>query len=95
MKEPDQYVATMSKARRRGRIFIDYLRNERGGTAIAPYSVRARPGAPVAVPVQWSELQAIERANRWTVRDELELKRRSKARTLQSWGRASQVLPDL
>lgn len=55
--EPDRFIATMSKAKRKGLIFIDWLRNERGSTAIAPYSIRARPGAKAAVPVTWSELQ--------------------------------------
>ncbi|MGE0666765.1 MAG: non-homologous end-joining DNA ligase [Sphingomonadales bacterium] len=53
---PDKYLATMSKARRKGRIFIDYLRNERGSTAVCPYSPRARKGAPVAWPVTWDQL---------------------------------------
>ncbi|APX90433.1 DNA ligase D [Brevirhabdus pacifica] len=55
-REPQRFTATMSKARRKGRIFIDWLRNDRGNTAIAPYSVRARPGAPVAMPIDWREL---------------------------------------
>jgi len=55
---PDRFVATMSKARREGRIFIDYLRNAEGSTAIAPYGLRARAGAPVAMPIEWSELDA-------------------------------------
>jgi bifunctional non-homologous end joining protein LigD len=55
---PDRYLATMSKAKRRGKVFVDYLRNQRGATAIASYSTRARAGAPVAVPLAWDELSA-------------------------------------
>ena len=55
--EPESYVATMSKARRKNRIFIDHFRNERGSTAIAPYSPRTHRGAPVAWPVTWPELE--------------------------------------
>jgi bifunctional non-homologous end joining protein LigD len=54
--QPKAYVATMSKAKRTDKIFIDYFRNHRGSTAIAAYSTRARPGAPVAVPLAWDEL---------------------------------------
>jgi bifunctional non-homologous end joining protein LigD len=54
--EPKSYVATVSKAKRHGKIFVDYLRNGRGATFIAPYSTRARPGAPVATPLAWEEL---------------------------------------
>ena len=54
--EPDRYIATMSKAKRRGKLFIDYLRNQRGATAIASYSTRRRRGAPVATPLAWDEL---------------------------------------
>lgn len=68
-QEPDRFVATMSKARRKGRIFIDWLRNERGSTAIAPYSTRARKDAPVATPVGWDELNALDSAAAFHLRD--------------------------
>ncbi|SDY11441.1 DNA ligase D [Citreimonas salinaria] len=68
---PERYTATMSKAKRKGRIFIDWLRNQRGATAIAPWSLRARAGAPVAVPVTWTELEATDRANLFTLDDAL------------------------
>lgn len=54
---PDSYLIKASKAERVGKIFIDYLRNDVTATAIAPYSTRSRPGAPVATPLDWSELQ--------------------------------------
>jgi len=59
---PAEFVATMSKAKRKGRIFIDHFRNERGSTAIAPYSPRARDGAPNAWPVSWASLPRLEGA---------------------------------
>jgi bifunctional non-homologous end joining protein LigD len=61
-RDPDRFIATASKAKRKGRIFIDWLRNERGATAILPYSPRARNGAPVAVPVGWNELARLKSA---------------------------------
>ncbi|MGH8496788.1 MAG: DNA ligase D [Gammaproteobacteria bacterium] len=57
---PRSYVATMSKAKRGGKIFIDHFRNARGATSIANYSSRAKPGAPVAVPLRWDELAGLE-----------------------------------
>jgi bifunctional non-homologous end joining protein LigD len=68
-RAPDRYTATMSKARRKGRIFIDWLRNDRGATAIAPYSIRARTGAPVAVPVTWDELDRLSGASAFSLSD--------------------------
>jgi len=58
---PNLYLSKMSKAARKDRIFIDYLRNERGSTAIAPYSPRARAGAPVALPLSWTDLKLPKR----------------------------------
>jgi bifunctional non-homologous end joining protein LigD len=65
--QPKGYVATMSKAKRTDKIFIDYFRNHRGSTAIAAYSTRARPGAPVAVPLAWDELTPGLDPRRFTV----------------------------
>jgi bifunctional non-homologous end joining protein LigD len=55
-KNPSLYVTKMTKALRENRIYLDYLRNDRGSTAVAPYSTRARPGAPVALPLDWKDL---------------------------------------
>ena len=65
--DPAHYIATMSKARRKGRIFIDYLRNARGATSVAAYSTRARPGAPVSAPIRWDELTADLSPSQYTV----------------------------
>ncbi len=64
---PERYVCVMTKAKRRGRIFIDYLRNGRGATSIAPFSTRARPGAPVATPLAWDELSHDDRPRAYTI----------------------------
>ncbi|GAB7550841.1 DNA ligase D [Novosphingobium sp. 11B] len=93
LAEPDRYVATMSKARRKGRIFIDWLRNQRGATAVLPYSVRSREGAPVAVPVSWDELDGMKTAQPFSIGDAAELIRRSER--LHGWGFAEQRLPEI
>lgn len=64
---PDRYTANMSKKARPGKIFVDYLRNGRGATAVAPYSTRARGKAPVAVPIAWEELGLGVRADQFQV----------------------------
>lgn len=66
---PAKFTLSMSKARRDGRIFIDTFRNARGATAIAPYSTRAKPGAPVACPVSWQELESLTRADAFSLDD--------------------------
>jgi bifunctional non-homologous end joining protein LigD len=64
---PQSYVATMSKAKRTGKIFVDFFRNDYTATAIADFSVRARPGAPVAVPLEWKELDQLKAENQFTI----------------------------
>ncbi|MGQ9427225.1 DNA ligase D [Gilvimarinus sp. F26214L] len=66
-EDRQRVTAVMSKARRQGRVFLDYLRNGRGATAIASYSTRARPGATVAVPITWDELSPALRPDRYSV----------------------------
>ena len=68
---PDAYVATMTKAKRGGKIFVDFFRNDYTATAVGDFSVRARPGAPVAVPLEWSELKKLEAANQFSIDDVL------------------------
>jgi bifunctional non-homologous end joining protein LigD len=65
--EPRLLTTNMAMSKRHGRIYLDYLRNTRGSTAIASYSARARPGAPVAVPLRWDELSPAVRSDYYTV----------------------------
>src|SRR5690606_31592285 len=64
---PDRYTIEMSKAKRKGRVLLDYMRNSRGATAIEAYSTRARAGAPVAAPIDWDELDDGVRSDTYTV----------------------------
>lgn len=68
---PRKFVATMAKEKRRGKVFVDYLRNGRGATAVAPYSTRARAGAPVAMPLTWAELEGARTMPYFTMDDAL------------------------
>jgi bifunctional non-homologous end joining protein LigD len=95
MAEPDRFVATMSKAKRKGKIFIDYLRNQRGSTAVTPYSARARKGAPVAVPIAWDELDGFKDAHPFSIADAARLLKRAEAKALKGWGFAAQALPEI
>jgi len=90
--EPDRFVATMSKAKRKGKIFIDWLRNQRGSTAVLPYSARARAGAPVAVPISWDELDGMKDAHPFSIDDAEALIEH--AADLRGWGFAEQPLPN-
>ncbi|MFA6266916.1 MAG: ATP-dependent DNA ligase, partial [Pseudolabrys sp.] len=92
--EPDRYVATATKSKRNKRVFIDYLRNSREATAVAPYSTRARPGAAVSAPIDWSELGSIKSADHYTV---LNIRARLKRLRNDPWagiGRIRQKLPN-
>ncbi len=92
---PDRYVATAAKSRRAKRIFIDYLRNSREATAVAPYSTRARAGAPVSVPIDWSELGGLKAANQYTVENLAQRLARVRHDPWAAIARTKQSLPKL
>jgi bifunctional non-homologous end joining protein LigD len=92
--EPEMFTANIRKVQRKGRIFLDWLRNQRGATAVMPYSARAREGAPVAAPIAWEELDKYEGGNHFTIRDADELLERASSKLLKGWGEAKQALPD-
>ena len=88
---PQRYVGKMTKALRKGKIFIDYLRNTREATSVAPYSTRARPGAAVSAPLSWEELGRTKSAADFTV---LNLKKRFKQDPWADIGKVRQKLPN-
>jgi bifunctional non-homologous end joining protein LigD len=92
--EPETFTANIRKVQRKGRIFLDWLRNQRGATAVMPYSARAREGAPVAAPVAWEELDKYESGHHFSIRDADELLDRASSKMLAGWGEAKQALPD-
>jgi bifunctional non-homologous end joining protein LigD len=81
-QQPNRYVATMTKSKRGGKVFIDYFRNGRGATAVASYSTRARAGAPVALPLRWEELGRTKSADQFNVVNTL---RRLKSQKQDAW----------
>ncbi len=92
---PERYVAKITKSLRKGKIFVDYLRNSLEQTSVAAYSTRAREGAPVSVPVTWEELARTKAGNQYTV---LDLGKRLGSLKQDPWrdiGRIKQKLPDL
>src|SRR6185312_54336 len=92
-ENPERFTATIKKVARQNRIFIDYLRNSREATAIAPYSTRARPGATVSVPLTWEELGAQKTSNAFTVENLPKRLARLRRDPWDKIGRIKQSLP--
>ncbi len=90
--EPERFVAVATKSRRRRRIFVDYLRNGRGATAVASYSLRARPGAPVAMPIAWGQLGKLSSPDAFTMRD---VPARLRRRRKDPWEGIDRIRQDL
>jgi bifunctional non-homologous end joining protein LigD len=93
--DPDRYTTVVSKSKRNNPIFIDYLRDCREATTVAPYSTRARPGAPVSVPIAWSELGSLKAANQYTVQNLPQRLARLRKDPWANIGRVKQALPQL
>jgi bifunctional non-homologous end joining protein LigD len=90
---PERFVAVMTKARRTERIFVDYLRNGRGATAVAAYSTRAREGAPVATPLAWEELRSEARGARFNLKNIMRRMKRLGSDPWEGFFRTKQRLP--
>jgi len=93
-EQPELYLTKMTKSARKGKIYIDYLRNERGATAVAPFSPRARPGAPVSVPLAWKELSSPTHPS-FSIHDFESWKARLKSDPWKGMDEIRQTLPGL
>ncbi|UVK55909.1 DNA ligase D [Mesorhizobium sp. AR02] len=89
---PDRYTATLSKKARTGKIFVDYLRNGRGSTTVAPYSSRAKKGATVSMPVTWAEIEAGLAPNAFPIGDKTTLKQLAQADPWKGFFEQAKVL---
>ncbi len=92
-KYPTQFTATITKTKRLGKIFIDYLRNSRGATAVAPYSTRAKAAAPISTPVSWEELKKIKSSQQFTVANIFKRVSKIKKDPWQGFFQCKQQLP--
>lgn len=88
---PEHFTATMGPKNRVGKIFIDYLRNSRGASTVAAYSVRARPGLPVSVPVARDELEGLQSAQQWNVANLQQRLRKLKADPWQGYSNRQRI----
>lgn len=93
--DPQRFTVALPKKERAGRIFLDFLRNQRTATAIMPYSARARVGMPVATPVTWDELRDLDGSDAFTIADVEQLLERARSSTLSDWGKGAQLVPSL
>ncbi len=93
--QPTIYVATMAKAKRPGKIFIDWLRNTRGATSVASWSLRARAGAPVAMPLRWAELGKVKGPTAFDLAQASQRAARLKSDPWKGFASLRQALPDL
>ncbi|HVO90051.1 MAG TPA: non-homologous end-joining DNA ligase [Casimicrobiaceae bacterium] len=92
-EQPELFIATASKAKRSGKVFVDYLRNAEGATAVAAYSLRARAGLPVSMPIAWSDLERDVRGAFFNLRNVPELLARRKRDPWADYGEVRQGLP--
>ncbi len=90
--DPLAYVATASKQLRKDRIFVDYLRNSRGATSVASFSLRSRPGSPVAMPLRWEELARTKRSAAYDI---VSAPRRMARMRVHPWGDIGKIRQDL
>jgi bifunctional non-homologous end joining protein LigD len=82
---PERYTAKMAKAARTGRVFIDYLRNDRGSTAVAAFSPRAKGGAPISLPIEWEDLASLTSAAQFTIPAMVGLRAKQAAKRREAW----------
>ena len=92
---PEEFIAQASKSRREGLIFVDYLRNARGSTSIASYSLRARKGAPVAMPVRWEELGKLKGGDAFDIHTAVRRLKRQRKDPWEGYARIEQSIDDI
>lgn len=92
---PDAYISTMSKKNRKGKIFIDYLRNDFSATAIIPFSLRSRDGAPICVPLTWNDLKKVEKGSAYNLSNISKKMNKSTQRIIEEFWDVRQKLPKI